>query len=45
LGTPGEPFAIIGSGGYLELCVNKGSAARTLGIARGAEVTIEIVPN
>jgi S-adenosyl-L-methionine hydrolase (adenosine-forming) len=44
LGTPGEPFAIIGSGGYLELCVNKGSAARALGIARGAEVTIEIAP-
>ncbi|MFZ3214966.1 MAG: SAM-dependent chlorinase/fluorinase [Candidatus Acidiferrales bacterium] len=42
LGAPGEPFAIIGSGGYLELCVNKGSAARTLGIARGSEVTIEL---
>jgi S-adenosyl-L-methionine hydrolase (adenosine-forming) len=40
-GAAGEPFAIIGSGGYLELCVNKGNAARVLGIGRGAEVTVE----
>jgi len=40
--APGEPFVIIGSSGYLELCVNKGNAARTLGIARGAEVSVEI---
>ena len=41
-GTASEPFAIIGSGGYLELCVNKGNAARVLGIGRGAEVTVEL---
>jgi S-adenosyl-L-methionine hydrolase (adenosine-forming) len=41
-GAAGEPFAIIGSGGYLELCVNKGNAARVLGIGRGAEVTVEL---
>jgi S-adenosylmethionine hydrolase len=41
-GSAGEPFAIIGSGGYLELCVNKGNAARVLGIGRGAEVTVEL---
>jgi len=42
LGTAGEPFAIIGSSGYLELCVNKGNAAKVLGIGRGAEVTVEL---
>jgi S-adenosyl-L-methionine hydrolase (adenosine-forming) len=42
--SAGEPFAIIGSGGYLELCVNKGNAARTLGIVRGAEISVEIEP-
>jgi S-adenosylmethionine hydrolase len=41
-GAAGEPFAIIGSGGFLELSVNKGNAARVLGIGRGAEVTVEL---
>src|SRR6204780_377128 len=41
-GTAGEPFAIIGSSGYVEICVNKGSAARTVGAGRGAEVTVEL---
>ena len=41
-GAAGEPFAIIGSSGYLELCVNKGNAARVLGIGRGAEVSVEL---
>jgi S-adenosyl-L-methionine hydrolase (adenosine-forming) len=41
-GAPGEAFALIGSSGYLEISVNKGSAARTLGAARGAEVTVEL---
>jgi hypothetical protein len=26
----------------LELCVNKGKAARVVGIGRGAEVTVEL---
>jgi S-adenosyl-L-methionine hydrolase (adenosine-forming) len=39
-GTPGEPVALIGSSGYLEIAVNRGSAARTLGVARGAEVIL-----
>jgi S-adenosyl-L-methionine hydrolase (adenosine-forming) len=38
----GETVGIIGSSGYLEIAVNKGSAARTLGVARGAEVTVEV---
>jgi len=42
LGTPGEPIAIFGSAGYLEIAVNRGSAARTLGANRGAEVTLEL---
>ena len=42
LGTAAEPFAIIGSSGYVEICVNKGNAARTVGAGRGAEVTVEL---
>lgn len=38
----GEPFAIVGSSGFLEISLNRGSAARHLGVARGAELTIEI---
>jgi len=41
-GAAGEPIGVIGSSGYLEISVNKGSAAKTLGAARGAEVTIEV---
>ena len=41
-GTPGEPFAIVGSTGFLEISVNKGNAARTLGVQRGAEVTVPL---
>ncbi len=41
-GNPGEPFAILGSSGFLEISVNKGNAARTLGAQRGAEVTLEL---
>lgn len=41
-GASGEAVGVIGSSGYLEICVNKTSAARTLGIGRGAEVTVEL---
>jgi S-adenosyl-L-methionine hydrolase (adenosine-forming) len=41
-GAAGEAFAIVGSSGYLELCVNKGNASRVLGIGRGAEVTVQL---
>jgi len=40
-GLPGEPVALFGSSGYLEVAVNRGNAARTLGVNRGAEVTLE----
>jgi len=41
-GAPGEPVALIGSSGFLEIAINKGNAARTLGVARGAEITLEL---
>jgi S-adenosylmethionine hydrolase len=41
-GAAGEPVAIIGSSGFLEIAVNKGQAARVLGVNRGAEVLLEI---
>jgi len=34
-GLPGEPLALIGSSGYLELAVNRGSARRLLGLGPG----------
>lgn len=37
---PGELAAIVGSSGYLEVIVNQGSAAKTLGCATGAPVEI-----
>jgi S-adenosylmethionine hydrolase len=39
-GEAGEAVAIIGSTGYLEIAVNKGSAARLLAAGRGASVTL-----
>ena len=39
-GNNGEVIAYMGSSGYLEIGVNKGSAARTLGIARGTAVLL-----
>jgi S-adenosylmethionine hydrolase len=41
-GAAGEVLGLIGSSGYLEIFVNKGNAAKTLGAGRGAEVTVEL---
>lgn len=41
-GTQGEIFAILGSAGFLELSMNRGSAARTAGAEKGAEVSVTI---
>ncbi len=41
-GNPGEAIALFGSAGYLEIAVNRGSATRTLGVNRGAEVTLDL---
>jgi S-adenosyl-L-methionine hydrolase (adenosine-forming) len=38
----GEPVGIIGSSGFLEISLNKGNAARTLGVTRGGEVNVEV---
>jgi S-adenosylmethionine hydrolase len=40
--VPGELFAIIGSSGYVEVVVNQGSAAKTLGVGTGSPVELEI---
>ena len=39
-GNGTEPFAYIGSSGFLEIGVNKGNAARTLGLNRGAAIVL-----
>jgi S-adenosylmethionine hydrolase len=39
-GNAGESVASVGSSGYLEVGVNKGSAARTLGLGRGTPVIL-----
>lgn len=41
-GPAGQPTAILGSSGFIEIAVNRGNAARVLGVSRGAEVTVEI---
>lgn len=40
MGKPSEIFAIVGSSGFLEICTNRGSAAKSLNVARGAEVGV-----
>jgi S-adenosyl-L-methionine hydrolase (adenosine-forming) len=44
-GEASEPFAIWGSAGFLELSVNRGSAARALHAARGQKITVERAVN
>jgi S-adenosylmethionine hydrolase len=39
-GNNGEPIAYVGSSGYLEIAVNKASAARTLSLGRGTPVIL-----
>jgi S-adenosylmethionine hydrolase len=40
MGKPSEIFAIVGSSGYVEICTNRGSAAKALNAGRGAEVGV-----
>jgi len=40
-GGPNEPVLLMGSSGFFEVAVNRGSAAKVLGANRGAEVTVE----
>ena len=39
--TPARPFLIVGSAGYLEISIDRGSAAAALGITRGDRIRIE----
>jgi S-adenosylmethionine hydrolase len=39
-GNDTEPFAYLGSSGFMEIGVNKGNAARALGLNRGAAVVL-----
>jgi S-adenosyl-L-methionine hydrolase (adenosine-forming) len=41
-GAAAEAIALIGSNGALEISVNKGHAAKALGVNRGSEVTVEV---
>jgi hypothetical protein len=42
MGKPTELFAIVGSSGFIEICTNRGSAAKLLNANRGAEVGVII---
>lgn len=39
-GEAGVPVAFLGSSGFIEIAVNKGSAAKQLGVGRGVAVTV-----
>jgi S-adenosyl-L-methionine hydrolase (adenosine-forming) len=39
-GNPGEPFAYIGSNGFVEIGVNRGSASKSLAASRGVAVVL-----
>jgi len=45
MGKPGELFAIVGSSGYIEICTNRGSAAKILNANRGVDVDIMLGSN
>lgn len=42
MGKPSEIFAMVGSSGYLEICTNRGSAAKALNASRGVEVGVMV---
>jgi S-adenosylmethionine hydrolase len=39
-GGPGEAFAYLGSSGFVEIGINRGNAAKSLGIGRGTQITL-----
>ncbi len=45
MGKPGELFAIVGSSGFIEICTNRGSAAKALNANRGVEIGVVFEPN
>ena len=40
---PGQPMALFGSGGLLEISVNRGNALNTLGLKPGDPITIKLL--
>lgn len=42
-GQPGQPMALFGSGGWLEIAVNRGNAMHTLGLKPGDSITIRLL--
>jgi S-adenosylmethionine hydrolase len=40
-GKPEQPLALFGSGGLLEISVNRGNARKTLGLEPGNSITIQ----
>jgi hypothetical protein len=42
MGKPSELFAIVGSSGFIEICTNRGSAAKMLNASRGVEIGVII---
>jgi S-adenosylmethionine hydrolase len=41
-GPQSEPVALVGSAGFIEIAINRKSAAKALGAGRGAEVVIQL---
>jgi S-adenosylmethionine hydrolase len=42
MGRPSELFAMVGSSGFIEICINRGSAAKILNANRGMDVGVVI---
>jgi hypothetical protein len=41
-GAPGEPFAYVGSTGFVEIGINRGNASKSLGVGRGTQVILTV---
>jgi S-adenosylmethionine hydrolase len=41
-GESSEVFAVVGSSGFIEICTNRGSAAKTLNVNRGEKVELTV---
>jgi len=44
-GKPGVPMALFGSGGFLEISINKGNAEKALKVKKGDQVTVSVIGN
>jgi S-adenosyl-L-methionine hydrolase (adenosine-forming) len=42
-GAGGEPALVLGSGGFYEIFINRGDAARTLALGPGSEISLEFL--